>query len=163
LEQEDQIHEAMDSFDKTVSTDIGEIDPYEDYDSDNSDFDENSEQEKLYKLIWERTVSSQMSDAKLLKTKIIANIFVSPAKGKSEEGSIPDFTANGSRIIFPGWLSCDQGARGEDVELPKVEIDEEIAVEWSRIPHFYNSFYVYKYATGFFAATSISVRIINIT
>jgi DNA topoisomerase IA len=28
------------------------------------------EQEKLYKLIWERTVSSQMSDAKLLKTKI---------------------------------------------------------------------------------------------
>jgi len=34
----------------------------------------NEEQKKLYKLIWERTVSSQMSDAKLLKTKITANI-----------------------------------------------------------------------------------------
>jgi oligoendopeptidase F len=30
-----------------------------------------------------------------------------------------------------------------------VTIDEDIAMEWSRIPHFYSSFYVYKYATGF--------------
>lgn len=72
----------------------------------------NDEQKKLYKLIWERTVSSQMSDAKVSKTKITANI---------ESDNIPDFTANGSRIIFPGWLACDNGARGEDVELPKVK------------------------------------------
>ncbi len=77
----------------------------------------NEEQKRLYKLIWERAVSSQMSDAKLLKTKITANI-------KSE--SIPDFTANGSRILFPGWLICDIGARGEDVELPEVKIGEEL-------------------------------------
>jgi DNA topoisomerase IA len=32
------------------------------------------EQKSLYKLIWERTVSSQMADAKLMKTKLIANI-----------------------------------------------------------------------------------------
>ena len=87
----------------------------------------NEDQKRLYQLIWERTVSSQMSDAKLLKTKIIANIVPSSsAKGKNEENPIPDFTANGSRIIFPGWLSCDTGARGEDIELPKVEIDEEL-------------------------------------
>lgn len=75
------------------------------------------EQRKIYNLIWERTVSSQMSDAKLLKTKITANI---------ESKSIPDFSANGSRVLFLGWLSCDTGARGEDVELPKVEINEEL-------------------------------------
>lgn len=40
-------------------------------------------------------------------------------------------------------------------------IDEDIAMEWSRIPHFYNSFYVYKYATGFSAAASISQAILN--
>jgi len=77
----------------------------------------NEEQKKLYQLIWERVVSSQMSDAKLLKTKITANI-------KSE--SIPDFTANGSRVLFPGWLICDTGARGEDVELPEVIVGEEL-------------------------------------
>jgi DNA topoisomerase-1 len=30
------------------------------------------------------------------------------------------FTANGSRVLFPGWLALDTRARGEDVELPKV-------------------------------------------
>ena len=34
-------------------------------------------------------------------------------------------------------------------------IDREIDMEWSRIPHFYRSFYVYKYATGFTAATAL--------
>ena len=33
--------------------------------------------------------------------------------------------------------------------------NEQIAYEWARIPHFYNSFYVYKYATGIIAAISI--------
>ena len=78
----------------------------------------NDEQKKLYKLIWERAISSQMTDAKLLKTKIIAN--VTPDK------SIPDFAANGSRVLFPGWLKVDQDARGEDVELPKVVAGETL-------------------------------------
>ncbi len=43
----------------------------------------------------------------------------------------------------------------------EVVIDEDIAMEWSRIPHFYNSFYVYKYATGFSAATSLSQQILK--
>ncbi|MCL2432988.1 MAG: oligoendopeptidase F [Clostridia bacterium] len=33
--------------------------------------------------------------------------------------------------------------------------DHQIALEWARIPHFYNAFYVYKYATGFSAAAAI--------
>lgn len=38
-------------------------------------------------------------------------------------------------------------------------LDEEIALEWARIPHFYSAFYVYKYATGFSAATAIKQHI----
>ena len=37
--------------------------------------------------------------------------------------------------------------------------DEEISMEWSRIPHFYRRFYVYQYATGFSAAMALSKRI----
>ena len=39
--------------------------------------------------------------------------------------------------------------------------DPEIAYEWARIPHFYNAFYVYKYATGITSAISIAERIYN--
>lgn len=38
--------------------------------------------------------------------------------------------------------------------------DSEIAYEWARIPHFYNAFYVYKYATGIISAISIVKRIL---
>lgn len=43
----------------------------------------------------------------------------------------------------------------------EVEIDSFIEMEWSRIPHFYRSFYVYKYATGFSSATSITGQILK--
>ncbi|MFB5267512.1 oligoendopeptidase F [Paenibacillus enshidis] len=42
-----------------------------------------------------------------------------------------------------------------------MHVDKDIAMEWARIPHFYNSFYVYKYATGFSAATSFSKQILE--
>lgn len=38
-------------------------------------------------------------------------------------------------------------------------IDEELTYEWARIPHFYNSFYVYQYATGISAAISLAKKI----
>ncbi|MHA0857916.1 oligoendopeptidase F [Paenibacillus sp. CMAA1364] len=44
---------------------------------------------------------------------------------------------------------------------PDMAVDKEIEMEWARIPHFYNSFYVYKYATGFSAATSFSKQILD--
>lgn len=40
-------------------------------------------------------------------------------------------------------------------------IDKDIEMEWARIPHFYNSFYVFKYATGFSAATSFAKQILD--
>lgn len=69
------------------------------------------EQKRLYTLIWTRAVASQMAPAQLLKTKIAARL---------NDADVPTFTANGSRVIFPGWLQADTAARGEDVELPEV-------------------------------------------
>lgn len=40
-------------------------------------------------------------------------------------------------------------------------IDENIAYEWARIPHFYTPFYVYQYATGYSAAIAISLKILE--
>ena len=76
------------------------------------------EQVSLYKLIWERAVSSQMTDAKLLKTKIVATV--------ENEKDFPEFSANGSRVLFPGWLIADVDAHGEDVELPEVKTGESL-------------------------------------
>lgn len=42
-----------------------------------------------------------------------------------------------------------------------VVIDEEIGLEWARIPHFYYNYYVYQYATGFSAATALSKQILE--
>lgn len=77
----------------------------------------NDEQKKLYDLIWRRTVASQMSDAKILRTKITANI---------ESDKIPDFTINGNRILFEGWLKADPEAIGDEIELPKVSKGQNI-------------------------------------
>lgn len=40
-------------------------------------------------------------------------------------------------------------------------VDEELDMEWARIPHFYYNYYVYQYATGFSAAIALSRRILN--
>lgn len=77
----------------------------------------NDEQKLLYSLIWERTVASQMTDAEVLRTKITASI---------KNGVIPDFQANGSRLLFPGWLKADPEGRGEDVELPKLTKGDDL-------------------------------------
>lgn len=52
------------------------------------------------------------------------------------------------------YLKLNKKYYGDDVVS-----DDEIAYEWARIPHFYNSFYVYKYATGLISAISIAERI----
>ncbi|MBI2068818.1 MAG: topoisomerase DNA-binding C4 zinc finger domain-containing protein, partial [Candidatus Yanofskybacteria bacterium] len=70
--------------------------------------------------IRERTIASQMTEAKLLRTKISTTI---------SEGGLPDFVATGSRVVFDGWLACDARARGEDVELPKVEKNETLTLK----------------------------------
>ena len=77
----------------------------------------NDDEKKLYKLIWQRTLASQMTDADILRTKIVANI---------HGATIPNFSIGGSRTLFPGWLIADPQAKGDDIELPKVNIGEEL-------------------------------------
>ena len=44
---------------------------------------------------------------------------------------------------------------------PEMTVDDEIALEWARIPHFYYDYYVYQYATGYAAAIALSRRILR--
>lgn len=69
------------------------------------------DEKKLYILIRTRTLASQMKDAEILRTKIIGN---------TTDRALPNFSVNGSHLVSPGWLACDTGARGDDVEVPRV-------------------------------------------
>ena len=44
---------------------------------------------------------------------------------------------------------------------PDMVVDDEIAMEWARIPHFYYNYYVFQYATGYSAAIALSRRILE--
>ena len=44
---------------------------------------------------------------------------------------------------------------------PDMVVDDEIAMEWARIPHFYYNYYVFQYATGYSAAIALSQRILT--
>ena len=44
---------------------------------------------------------------------------------------------------------------------PDMEVDDQIAIEWARIPHFYFNYYVFQYATGYSAAVALSRRILS--
>ena len=79
------------------------------------------DQKALYELIWKRAVSSQMADAKILRTKITANV-------ESVE-QMPDFVVNGSRVLFDGWLRVDSAARGEDTEVPPLKEGDSLTLK----------------------------------
>ncbi len=70
------------------------------------------DEKKLYRMIHNRTLSSQMSDALTLRTKITSSI----KEYKAEK--FPEFSLNGSRILFDGWLIADPESAGEDVAVP---------------------------------------------
>ena len=54
------------------------------------------------------------------------------------------------------WQESNQEYYG-----PALTVDKELGSEWSRIPHFHTPFYVYKYATGYSAATAFSEAILK--
>lgn len=79
------------------------------------------EQKRLYRLIWQRTIASQMIDARMMRTKILVRV---------DDGvNLPLFSANGSRLLSPGWLAADPEAQGEDVILPLVKVDDILKKE----------------------------------
>ena len=58
-------------------------------------------------------------------------------------------------------LSKEYKALNEKYYGPDMVSDDEIAMEWARIPHFYYNYYVYQYATGYSAAIALSRRILK--
>lgn len=54
------------------------------------------------------------------------------------------------------WLELNKKYFGDEIV-----VDEEIEIEWARIPHFYSDFYVYQYATGYAAASAFAEKILN--
>ena len=65
------------------------------------------------------------------------------------------------RILTPQELSKIYYDLNKQYYGNEMVVDKDIEMEWARIPHFYNSFYVYKYATGFSAATSFAKQILG--
>ncbi len=78
------------------------------------------DERRLYTLIRIRTLASQMADAEMLRTKIVANTI---------EQSVPDFTMSGSHLIFDGWLALDTSARGEDIYVPTITQGETLSLQ----------------------------------
>jgi len=74
------------------------------------------QEKKLYQLIWQRTVASQMTEAEILRTKITA----------VADNKIPNFETSGSRVLFDGWLKADPSARGEEIDLPKLAKGDDL-------------------------------------
>jgi DNA topoisomerase-1 len=73
------------------------------------------EELRLYELIHARTVSSQMADAVLSRTRITLGTT-----------GVPDFVVNASTVSFDGWLRADTRAKGEEVVLPVVTKGEKL-------------------------------------
>lgn len=78
-----------------------------------------AQEKKLYGLIWQRAMSCQMADARILRTKITA----------AADADIPEFHADGSRVLFEGWLKADPRSRGEEKELPEIKEGEKLELE----------------------------------
>ncbi len=77
-----------------------------------------ADEQSLYELIRTRAIASQMASARIMRTSVSAEA----------SADMPVFTANGSRVMFPGWLALDTRARGEDVELPKLTSGEPLSL-----------------------------------
>lgn len=65
------------------------------------------------------------------------------------------------RPVTPDVLCSTYSKLYEFYHGPRFTIDTELTYEWSRIPHFYNAFYVYQYATGISAAITLAKGILD--
>ncbi|NLD10726.1 MAG: oligoendopeptidase F [Clostridiales bacterium] len=67
----------------------------------------------------------------------------------------------GGGSLTAEWMNEQYDKLNDKYFGPSLSHDDYIKYEWARIPHFYRSFYVYQYATGYSAATAISKKIIE--
>ena len=76
------------------------------------------------------------------------------------ERSIGRMTAQGQTLTAE-VLSGEYKRLNELYFGPDMVVDDRIAVEWARIPHFYYNYYVFQYATGYSSAIALSRRILK--
>jgi oligoendopeptidase F len=76
------------------------------------------------------------------------------------EKSIHEKASNGEPLT-PELLTTTYYDLNKKYYGEEIIIDEEVGIEWARIPHFYMNFYVYQYATGYSAATALSKQILE--
>ena len=78
-----------------------------------------------------------------------------------------EFELNIGRMVAEGKsltadvLSAEYKRLNEMYYGPDMVVDDNIAVEWARIPHFYYNYYVFQYATGYSAAIALSRKILD--
>jgi len=76
------------------------------------------------------------------------------------ELNIGQMAAEG-RTLTADVLSAEYRRLNELYYGPDIVVDDEIAMEWARIPHFYYNYYVFQYATGYSAAIALSRKILS--
>lgn len=98
---------------------------------DHRTIDGDPREQKLYDLIWRRTVASQMQDADIEKTSVdIAIIPGASGQASAEDSSHGVFKAEGEVITFPGFLKVyQQSASGKDSSLPALEAGTDLNVK----------------------------------
>ena len=98
----------------------------------------------------------------------LINHFLDQFKGTLyRQTMFAEFELNIGKMVQEGKtltadVLCEEYRRlNEAYYGPDMVVDDEIAMEWARIPHFYYNYYVYQYATGYSAAIALSRRILR--
>ena len=97
----------------------------------------------------------------------LINHFLEQFKGTLyRQTMFAEFELNIGKMVAQGQtltadvLCAEYRRLNEEYFGPDMVIDDQIAVEWARIPHFYYNYYVFQYATGYSAAIALSRRIL---
>ena len=98
----------------------------------------------------------------------LINHFLEQFKGTLfRQTMFAEFELNIGRMVAEGKtltadvLSQEYRRLNEEYFGPDMVVDDRIALEWTRIPHFYYDYYVFQYATGYSAAIALSRKILN--
>ncbi len=98
----------------------------------------------------------------------LINHFLDQFKGTLyRQTQFAEFELNIGRMVAEGKtltadVLCQEYKRLNELYYgPDMVVDDEIAMEWARIPHFYMNYYVFQYATGYSAAIALSRRILK--
>ena len=98
----------------------------------------------------------------------LINHFLDQFKGTIyRQTMFAEFELNMGKLVQEGKtltadVLCEEYRRLNELYYgPDMVVDENIAMEWARIPHFYYNYYVFQYATGYAAAIALSRRILN--